>query len=270
MKNADKETVIYVTGSNGFIGTEFVKKCPYTVKTISYRDEVLDVFESHENSCLVHFAWSTTTRTSYDEIEKSVKNDVSNSKKLFDFYSKKNPNGKIIFLSSAGDLHLGYERIVDETFPPSPRTLYGDCKLQVENIINTINCNTVTLRVSNVWGGKNLRGNRVNGLVDILIKNLNTDEVIELYADLNTKIDIIHIDDLVDLINKVIEKNPIFPHQTYLVGGQSLSIIKVIDIISSNGSLLIKFNRKQNKTYLHIDNSRVRTAFDWNQKIKLV
>lgn len=270
MKNTDKETVIYVTGSNGFIGSEFVKKCPYTVKTISYRDEVLDVFESHENSCLVHFAWSTTTRTSYDEIEKSVKSDVSNSKKLFDFYSKKNPNGKIIFLSSAGDLHLGYERTVDETFLPSPRTLYGDCKLQVENILNMTDCNTVILRVSNVWGGKNLKNDRVNGLVDKLIKNLNNDEIIELYADLNTRIDIIHIDDLIDLLIKVIEKNPIFPHQTYLVGGQSLSIMKIIDIISSNGSLSIKFNRRQSKTYLHIDNSRVRFAFDWNQHIKLV
>lgn len=262
--------MIYVTGANGFIGSEFIKKCQYPVKKVSYRDEVKDVFESHEESCLVHFAWSTTTRTSYDKLEESFKNDVVNSKKLFDFYSRKNPNGKIIFLSSAGDLHLGYERTVDETFQPSPKTLYGDCKLQVENILDKIDCNTVILRVSNVWGGKNLKKDRVNGLVDKLIKSLNTDELIELYADLYTRIDIVHIDDLVDLLNKVVEKDPIIQHQTYLVGSQSLTIIEVIDIISLNGSLLIKFNKKQNKTYLHIENRRVRCAFDWNPKNKLI
>lgn len=262
--------MIYVTGPNGFIASEFIKKCQYPVKKVSYRNEIKDVFERHEKSCLLHLAWSTTTRTSYDEIESSFKNDVVNSKKLFDLYLNKNPNGKIIFLSSAGDLHLGYERTIDETFKPSPRSLYGDCKLQVENILNTLDCDTVALRVSNVWGGKNLKKNRVNGLVDKLIKSLNTEEVLELYVDFNTRVDIIHIDDLINLLNKVIEKDPIIQHQTYLVGAQSLTIIEIIDRISSNGSLLIKFNKKQNKTYLHIENRRVKSVFDWNPKIKLL
>lgn len=262
--------MIYVTGSNGFIGSELVKKCKHPIKKVSYRNEVEDVFESHDESCLVHFAWSTTTRTSYDEIERSVKEDVVNSKKLFDFYSIKNPNGKIIFLSSAGDLHLGYERTVDETFQPSPKTLYGDCKLQVENILNGIDCNTVILRVSNVWGGTTLTKTRVNGLVDKLIKNLNTDEILEIYADLKTRIDIIHVDDLINLINKIIEKESLIQHQTFLVGSQSLTINELIDRISSNGSLLLKLNKKQNKTYLHIETSRVRSSFDWNPQIKLI
>jgi nucleoside-diphosphate-sugar epimerase len=262
--------MIYVTGSNGLIGSRFIELCEKPITRVSYREDVEDVFDHHEQSCLVHFAWSTTTRTTYDEIEKSVKYDVVNSKKLFDLYLNKNPKGKIIFLSSAGDLHTGYERTVDESFQPSPKTLYGDCKLQVENILNGLDCKSVILRVSNVWGGKNNSKDRVNGLVDKLIKNLNTDNIIELYGDLKSRVDIIHVDDLVELILKVIEKDNLVPHQTYLVGSQSLTIIEIIDKISSDGSLLLKFNKKENKTYLHVENSRVRSAFEWNPYRKLV
>ena len=104
--------MIYLTGANGLIGSRFLDLYDGEVTTISYRDKVTDVFESHENSCLIHLAWSSTTRNTYDEFEKVIKNDVTNSKILFDYYVKKNPNGKIIFISSAGDLHLGHNRTV--------------------------------------------------------------------------------------------------------------------------------------------------------------
>lgn len=262
--------MIYVTGSNGLIGSRFVQLCNHPFKTISYRGEVEDVFESHQNSCLVHFAWSTNTRIGYDEIERAVKNDVVNSKKLFDLYLNKNPNGKIIFLSSAGDLHTGYERTIMEEFPPSPKTLYGECKLQVENILNKLDCNTVILRVSNVWGGKNVTQKRVNGLIDKLILNLNTDNVIDIYTNLDTRIDIIHVDDLIDLINKVIEREPDIKHQTFLVGSQSLTIKEVIDKITSNGSLLLKIRKNELKTYLHLENRKARQTFNWMPSHKLV
>lgn len=262
--------MIYVTGCNGLIGSRFLELFDQPVTKISYRDEIKDVFDSHENSCLVHFAWSSTTRTDYNEAEKIAKYDVSNSKKLFDYYVSKNPNGKIIFLSSAGDLHTGYERTITEDFPPSPKTLYGSCKLQVENILNQLDCETVILRVSNVWGRKNVDKNRVNGLVDKLIANLSTDNIVEIYANLNTRIDIVHIDDLVDLITKIIHKRLDIKHQTFLVGNQSLTIKEIIDRITSNGSLLLRLSKNEVKSYLHLETSRVKKTFDWQPKCNLI
>ena len=64
--------MIYVTGSNGLIGKRFLELCKNPVTKISYRDEPKDVFDSHENSCLIHFAWSSTTRNTYDEFEKFI------------------------------------------------------------------------------------------------------------------------------------------------------------------------------------------------------
>jgi nucleoside-diphosphate-sugar epimerase len=262
--------MIYVTGANGLIGTKFCEIYKGPIKKVSYRDEVKDVFESHEKSCLIHLAWSSTTRTNYSCLEESLKNDVINSKKLFDYYLQKNPNGKIIFLSSAGDFYKGYERTVTEEMPPKPTTLYGETKLLVENILKDLDCDTVTFRVSNVWGAKCIKDTRINGLVDKLIKNLNTDNVTEIYTNLDTRVDIIHIDDLVDLILKCLEKENIIKHQMFIVGSQSLTIKEIISIICSNGSLLLKFNQKELKTYLHVENSRVCKNFDWFPRHKLI
>ena len=254
--------MIYVTGANGLIGSRFLEIYDGEVTTISYRDDVTDVFDSHENSCLIHLAWSSTTRNTYDEFEKVIKNDVINSKTLFDYYVKKNPNGKIIFISSAGDLHLGHNRTVREQHEPSPHSLYGECKLHVENMLKELSCETVVLRTSNVWGA-NVSDSRVNGLVDKLINSLDTDRVIEIFADLKTRVDLIHIDDFVDLLIKVVGKNLENQHELFLVGRQSLSICDIIDIVSKRGSLNLRIDQKAEKTYLHIENSKVRTTFDW-------
>ena len=254
--------MIYITGANGLIGSRFLKIYDGEVTTISYRDDVTDVFDSHENSCLIHLAWSSTTRNTYDEFEKVIKNDVTNSKTLFDCYINKNPNGKIIFISSAGDLYLGHGRTVCEKHDPSPHSLYGECKLHVENILKELSCKTVVLRTSNIWGAK-VSNNRVNGLVDKLLNSLDTDKVIEIFADLKTRVDLIHIDDFVDLLIKVVNKDLQKQHESFLVGRQSVSICDIIDVVSKRGSLTLRINQKAEKTYLHIENSKVRTTFDW-------
>jgi nucleoside-diphosphate-sugar epimerase len=262
--------MIYITGSNGLIGKRFLELFKGPATRVSYRNEPQDVFDSHEKSCLIHLAWSSTTRNTYDEFEKFIKNDVINSKKIFDFYSKKNPNGKIIFISTAGGLYVNHERTIDENSLVNPNTLYGDLKLQVENILKTVECDTLSLRVSNVWGGKSLPSNRINGLVDKLISSVDTNNVIDLYTNFDTRIDIIHVDDLVDLIEKCIDKNLHINHDMFVVGSQSLTIKQLLGMITSFGYLNLKLSRKQSKSYLHVETRRVSTTFNWKPKHKLI
>lgn len=262
--------MIYLTGSGGLIGTRFLELYKGPITKVSYRDEPKDVFLPHEKSCLIHFAWSSTTRNTYAEFEQFIKNDVINSKKIFNFYSEKNPNGKIIFISTAGGLYVNHGRTIDENSLVNPNTLYGDLKLQVENILKTLDCSTVTFRVSNVWGSKSLSPNRVNGLVDKLVAVLNTDNFVELYTNLDTRIDIIHIDDLVDLILKCVEKNLYIKHEMFVVGCQSLTIKELLDKITSSGHLNIKLSKKESKSYLHVENYKVSSVFDWKPKYRLI
>jgi len=257
--------MIYLTGASGLVGSRFLELYDKEVTTISYRKDVPDVFESHENSCLVHLAWSSTTRNTYDDFDQVVKNDVQNSKKLFDLYVNKNPNGKIIFVSSAGDLHLGHDRTAWEEQEPSPHSLYGECKLHVENMLKELPCKTVVLRASNIWGAK-VTANRVNGLVDKLLNSLDTDQIVEIFADLKTRVDLIHIDDFVDLLKKVIEVNLEKQHELFLIGRQSICVCDIIDIVSKRGSLNLRIDQKAEKTYLHIETWKIRKTFDWEPK----
>lgn len=63
---------------------------------------------------------------------------------------------------------------------------------------------------------------RVNGLVDKLLTLLNTDEVVEIYANLKTVVDIIHVDDFSYLLEKAIDKKLNSLHETFLVDRKTL------------------------------------------------
>ena len=251
--------MIYLTGANGLVGSR-LSMCfgDLKFKKISYRDTVPDLFKSHDSSCLIHLGWSSNTRL------KEKTKDVENSKKLFELYQKKNPNGKIIFLSSAGDLHRDSE---DES--PKPPSFYGISKLQVEEILSNIDCQTTIFRVTNIWGGI-VEKNRVNGLVDKLLTLLDTDEVVEIYANLKTTVDIIHVDDVVKLILKAILRKNIQKNETFLVGAQNISIYDIIDKVSMRGTLNLKINQKAEKSYLNIDTKIVKESFNWEPKLFLI
>ena len=258
--------MIYLTGSNGMIGTKFKQfSMGMGYKTISYRDDVPEnLFETHEKSCLIHLGWSSTTRTKdVDQVEK----DVVNSQKLFNYYLDKNPNGKIIFVSTAGNMHQHRDnRETIEKSIPYPLSLYSQTKLRVEKILEQLNCKTVVLRVSNVWGSK-VDENRVNGLVDKFRSAVDTDRVVEIYANLDTGVDLIHIDDLISLILKVINTDLDTNHELFLVGGQSISLYDIISTVSKMGSLNLKLNQKgKEKSFVNIQPTKAERTFNWKRE----
>ena len=259
--------MIYLTGANGLIGTRFQQFCKnnFEVKTLTYRDLSKDkiFIDSHtEPPCIVHLGWSSNTRTS---VMDQTKLDDHNSQILFQKFHEKNPEGKIIFVSTAGDMHQN-QTGVTETTKRIPRTLYGHAKLEVENELEFGSpCQTVVLRVSNVWGG-DIDENRVNGLVDKLISSLDTNRTTEIYANLKSQVDLIHVDDLVMLMLKIIKRQTPSNHDVFLVGGQSLSICDIIEKVSERGSLNLKVNQKgKEKTTISIDPSRAEELYKWTR-----
>ena len=251
--------MLYVTGASGLLGKRVIERWNSDVTKISYRDKVPDIFKKHKNSCLLHLGWSSIPSTQDESV---LTRDVTTSEILFSKYLEKNPNGKIIFTSSAGDLHQG---LSSEYNFPSPRTRYGECKLKTETILKNFGCYSTVLRVSNIWGG-DPDPNRKNGLVDKLIRVINTDEEVQLSVNLRSCLDLIHIDDLITLIYKVILSEPA-KHRVFLVGGQSISIWDIIDVISKRGYLKLKIDQqKREKFFLDIDSSRAKTTFDWETK----
>ena len=260
--------MIYLTGANGLIGTKFQQFCKnnFEIKTLTYRDLRTDkiFIDSHtEPTCLVHLGWSSNTRTS---VMDQTKLDVLNSEILFQKFHEKNPEGKIMFVSTAGDIYQNQTNVT-ESSKSSPRTLYGQAKLQVEHELELGSpCKSVVLRVSNVWGG-DIDEHRVNGLVDKLISSLNTNRTTEIYANLKSEVDLVHVDDLVTLILKVINQHSLKYHQLFLVGGQSISICDIIKRISEKGSLNLKVNQKgKPRTTISINPSKVEQVYQWSRR----
>ena len=253
--------MLYVTGASGLLGRKVVERSgDLAIKIISYRDSVPDVFDSHQSSCLLHMGWSSKPGIKDEDI---LNRDVKTSEILFNQYLSKNPKGKIIFTSTAGDMYTdNHPCISTESNVPSPRTRYGECKLQTECILERLNCKSVVLRISNIWGG-NPDSKRQNGLVDKLIRVVNTDEEVQLSVNLSSHIDLIHVDDLVTLIYKIVN-NVSMEHKMFLVGGQSICIWDIIDIVSRKGYLKLKVDQRDKEpTFISIDSSKVKSAFDW-------
>ncbi len=258
--------MIYVSGSNGMIGRRFADLYRKDITPISYRNEVIDVFKSHKKSCLIHLAWSSTTR---DTEAIKAKNDIFNSQRLFDYYLNKNPNGKIIFVSTAGDMHADHGGgFCVGPQDPVPRTLYGKSKLHVEQILETLKCKTVVLRTSNILGGK-VSQNRINGLPDKLMNALNTDQVVEIYANLDTHVDLIHIDDFINLLIKVIDRDLDRDHEMFLVGNQCISIGDIIKRVSNRGVLNVRIDQKVERSYINVLPSKAKYVFNWTPENNL-
>ena len=259
--------MIYLTGGSGLTGTRFREHYYGHLKKISYRKFVPNkVFDSHEKSCLVHLGWESNPRIKDFEV---LERDVENSKKLFEYYLDKNPDGKIIFTSSAGDMHRDHGGMfVSGLETPNPRTLYGKAKLKVENILKDLNCNSTVLRISNIWGGK-VDSKRTNGLVDKLFNALDTDEVVNIYVNLQSHIDLIHVDDLIYLIIKAMDKT-LNNHELFLVGGQTISIYDIISKVSKIGSLNLRLNQKgKEKSFVNILPLKAEKTFNSNSEYYL-
>ena len=254
--------MIYVSGSNGLIGKELIKNIIDYIP-ISYRNEVPKI-DFLPNSTLVHLSCSTTPRNSFEDLEKSFQSDVLIPVKIFQNYLKTNPNGKIIFLSTAGDLHSCSNNIIcNENSIPNPKSIYGIHKLLLENYIKffhkTNNFTSIIFRVTNVYGGQP-SVNRVNGIIDKLI--LNPD--ITITSNIKETINFIHMNDLIDLLLRAIyiEMNG---YNLFLVGGSSsISIQGLLEKIQKYVTPNITYkNDEATPSYINIDTTKVQKYFNW-------
>jgi UDP-glucose 4-epimerase len=254
--------MIYVSGSNGLIGKELVKNISNYIP-ISYRNQVPDI-EFLPNSTLVHLSSSITPRNNFVDLEASLQNDVLIPFQIFQNYLKTNPNGKIIFLSTAGDLHSSeFDIISDENSLPNPKSIYGTHKLLLENYIKllhkTNNFTSIIFRVTNVYGG-DPTPNRVNGLIDKFIVSDN----ITITSNIEESINFIHMNDLISLLLKSVQTK-LSGYNLFLVGSSSsISIQKLIKKILLYVSPTITYKNENSKpSYINIDTTKVKKYFNW-------
>lgn len=266
--------MIYVTGSSGLIGSVLCKEIE--CQKISYRDDVSQVeFSSEEDSTLIHLASCSNTRFTMESAEDLLQKEVLTSLDLFRKFYKANPEGRIVFLSSCGDLHWRYfdgPLRLNETYAPTPRTVHGSNKILIENygriLAKESKGKFISLRVSNVYGGK-IDSNRINGLVDRYYYCLENDQPMKIYCNPENTYDWVHIDDVVDCIIKATKHHR---SSTYIVGSEeSLSVRDVLNhLCKTRGKIEIEYQKVQERaTYVKITSCMAHTDLGWKPKHRL-
>jgi UDP-glucose 4-epimerase len=265
--------MIYVTGSNGLIGRS-LKKNFTKFTSISYRDNLDEIeFDVHEDATLIHLASSSNTRYTIDSSVELYMRDVNLSLELFKKFLNKNPNGRIILLSSCGDLHWSYyKKIQNEQSIPFPKTIHGAHKLLLENYGNILTQNTkakfIVLRVTNVYGG-DVSLDRVNGFIDKYVSCFRNNSIMQVYSNQNSSYDWIHLDDVVSSVLSSISYNS---SDTFLIGdGNSYSLKHLLNLLKNNiGDVKLDLKECLNPAiHVVIDPSRAQDLLGWAPKISL-
>ena len=256
---------IILTGGLGYIGTTLINKltehqlivCSKIKKnnlpnfnhvTFEFVDiksyEFLEIVKKHKPDLLIHLASITGLKNCEDDPSKTFETNVHGT---FNVVKACELNKiKLIFFSSREVYGKTLDTESKEKDPLLPTNVYGITKmlgeLVVKNSGKNNNLNYIILRLTNVYGP---RGNE-KGLNKI-IKNAVKNKEIEIYGGKQT-INFIYIDDVVDLISILIDKNHI-SQEIFNVGSKNnLSINEFSKLVeqSLDFDITIKHMPKQN------------------------
>jgi UDP-glucose 4-epimerase len=283
---------ILITGINGFIGKNLSrilsrskrKVIPSRGGRIHIRgkkgdsDWTLDVtnedslknYQDEKIDYIIHLAAKTS-------IEDSVKNpystfftNVVGTLNLLEFARTKHVKN-FIFISTY--LYGKPEYLpIDENHPLKPHSPYNSSKLigekMCENYAQEYGLNVVSLRPFCIYGPDN----KASSLVQKAITAINKSEVMVL-SGLKTRRDFLYVDDLVELIIKIIDNFP-NNYNVYNVGyGVSYNIGDVAKRIALllNKEVKIQYKKSKENEILDMtaDISKVSKEFDWKPQIDL-
>ncbi|MBY0414162.1 MAG: NAD-dependent epimerase/dehydratase family protein [Bdellovibrionales bacterium] len=257
-KNALKPTETCLVGSfiNPEIREEFVKN--------------IDV--------LIHAASLVGPRSSYDSL--IIENDLVGTIDLAKAFFAKNPNGHFIFLSTSGGLYdLGNPDEKSEESELFPDNLYGSIKMCIENFLEEkVKKNGVVtiLRPAPIYGDS-LKKNQTNGLIDKLLRSTLSEDPtlkVSIFDKMESSRDYLHIDDLVEAIDLVIDRDQKSRFEVYNIGtGIGTSIEKVLHIVNAISSKRPVYEILQvdkPASYLTLNSDKIFKEIGWKPKVSLL
>jgi len=283
---------ILITGINGFIGKNLSRILSRGGRNVipghagqilirgkkSDSDWTLDVtnedslkrFQDEKIDYIIHLAAKTSIEDSVKNPYRTFFTNIVGTLNLLEF-ARTNHIKNFMFISTY--LYGKPEYLpIDENHPLKPHSPYNSSKLigekMCENYAQEYGLNVVSLRPFCIYGPRN----KASSLVQKAITAINKSEVM-VVSGLKTRRDFLYVDDLVELIIKIIDDFP-RNYNVYNVGyGLSYNIGGVVKRI---GLLLDKEVKIQYKKSVEneisdmtADISKVSKEFDWKPKIDL-
>ena len=135
--------MIYITGANGFIGKAinlWLSNRLYPVTLLQRNSFHKDLTVINEENILIHCAWEGVLGKERNDNLQFKNINLANS--VIDFIKKHNIKRLIAFGSQAE--YGSPNKKIDEDFPLSPNTLYGETKIRVFNLFKErLSCENV-------------------------------------------------------------------------------------------------------------------------------
>ena len=255
-----KRPLLYATGLHGAIGSYIKNHCTSQIISVDPRKSIPSFPLSP--AVLLLLGWSSNPSSSEEKKEVCFLNDVDATVRLASRFAKANPLNRIIFISTCGDIYKNLDFVATEITPPSPCTFYSEHKLAVEAKLSSLNCQSVVLRASNIWGC-NVSMSRANGLVDKLLLCKGTGSHISLSCTLDTVISTLHVADLSELIMLAVD-HPFHDSACFIASHQTISISEIIDSVRANEALHVSFLPNPTRSVTMVSAQKAIEFFNWN------
>ncbi|SHG29743.1 UDP-glucose 4-epimerase [Flavobacterium fluvii] len=231
------------------------------IGSISDIDFIKKIVVDCNINVIIHLVSNLIASSSDEEFYEGMDNVIMPTFKLIDFIANKEI--KLLFFSSGGTIYGNANSRIDETTALNPINNYGFSKLLIEDYIyfkrSSSQLNCIVIRPSNVYGSfQSFIGNQ--GFISIAINKIYNNEPIVIWGDGNSIRDYIHVDDVVEVIQKLLShsiSNTILNLST----GVGKSLLEIIEIIEKNldKKAIVCFNNKRNvdANSVILDNSRL-------------
>jgi len=182
---------------------------------------------------------------------------------------------KIIFPSSGGTVY-GYPEpsSINEEHKTNPICSYGICKLMIEKYLymfnNLYGLDYQILRISNPYGP--YHNALSQGVINVFLSKIIKGETIEIWGDGSICRDYIYIDDVIDILEMMANKD-IDAKILNIGSGEGTSLNNLIKIMKSitgaNFNVEYKEGRKVDVPVNILDISKACKLLDWKPKISL-
>lgn len=252
---------ILITGANGLIGRATIRllrklyppectiptdivpneQVPIYKMDVTQDRDIAHVFrELGPGDTIIHLAALVAGPPSEKRPYAYLYTNVVGTLKLLEAM-RKNDVPKMIFTSSWSTFGTDISLPIDESTPQNPRNPYGVSKVMAEKEVKLYaelyGLEAVVLRPTMIYGSEQTEKNLVQQVVDCM----ESGDIFEIWGAGTHTRELLHVDDMADILNKAVLYNTKDGHEVFVVGTEKP--LSVIDVAEA-GRRLVPFEVK--------------------------
>jgi UDP-glucose 4-epimerase len=278
---------VLITGSEGFLGTNLAKRLKPDFEFSGFdrklspsmdvrsTEVVADFIKQFQPDCVVHLAANANPRLGTEEPILDLSTNVIGTLNILKGAAALPTKPYLVFSSSAYVYGAMSKLPITDDCGGNPNSPYGISKLAAEFYIKYFaGANSIKytiLRFFNIYGPGQKRGYVVPDLIH-KIKSAQNSEPIPMRGHPDDARDFIYVDDVTDLLLKVIERRP--ENRTFNVGsGVPTKIRDLASVISDAlGLRNVKYRYDgcaTSPSVFYADSTRARDELGWRPKVSV-